>query len=129
MINPLEDRHLKLLAVMQQLLADIRSAPASIDIRSEAEATVGHIVEMRQRHRRSTGNRADHTQSVAEWTRGRCRSSTISTAANLPARTSARSPLPFIAPASSRIHTRFTIEGLKVISREASVKRQGGVHE
>jgi hypothetical protein len=47
MINPLEDRHLKLLAVMQQLLADIRSAPASIDIRSEAEATVGHIVEMR----------------------------------------------------------------------------------
>jgi hypothetical protein len=24
MINPLEDRHLKLLAVMQQLLADIR---------------------------------------------------------------------------------------------------------
>jgi hypothetical protein len=39
MINPLEDRHLKLLAVMQPLLADIRSAPASIDIRSEAEAT------------------------------------------------------------------------------------------
>jgi len=48
MINPAEDHRTQLLAVMHKLLADFRTAPASIDFSAEAEKTVDVIVAMSQ---------------------------------------------------------------------------------
>ncbi len=46
MVNPLEDDHQKLLSVMQNLLATLRTAPLSDDVQGETETTVRQIVDM-----------------------------------------------------------------------------------
>jgi hypothetical protein len=48
MINPTEAQHGKLLDVMQALLVQIRTAPASVDMTEVAEAAIGEIVSTSQ---------------------------------------------------------------------------------